>query len=301
MRPLVVVLLLATLGSRAFARTAPPPCLAGCFAIHGRGPLVGGQRLARIVLDDEGAGLQDRNGDSVPACPSHALFSGPSERRVEVVWDRGCTDESPVTQLRARLSRGCTTLRGRLRAENRRWQRFATRRTACADGEPMPPTGKACDGLGAQVDPAFGRCGHLLTTINSEDEPVPLALLVQNDGRILVTIKRSETDELAFGLLRFTATGELDQSFGMGGQAFGSVPGTGELTALTTVQPDGRPVAVGGPTLADFALVFRFGLDGLPDPTFGIAGIAVIDVAGPPVGVGVLAGGEIAIMDAGFG
>src|SRR5262249_35505068 len=157
--------------------------------------------------------------------------------------------------LRARLSGDCTTLRGRLKVEGRSAQRFATRRTTCADGDRLPPTGKRCDGQDARVDLGFGQCGYVLATINNEDEPEPRGLVVQRDGGILVLVTRTETDELTSGVVRFTSTGQLDQSFGMGGQAFLSVPGTGELATVFTVAADDRLIMVGGPIGASFALV----------------------------------------------
>src|SRR5262249_46398672 len=77
-------------------------------------------------------------------------------------------------------------------------------------------------------------------------------------------------------LSRYTASGSLDGSFGVGGRTISLVSGPVDAFAFDLlVQPDGKAVAVGYAG-ADLALA-RYNPDGSRDPTFGNAGRVTTD------------------------
>jgi uncharacterized delta-60 repeat protein len=98
-------------------------------------------------------------------------------------------------------------------------------------------------------DPSFGAAGVVTTDLGGLEAIIALAL--QPDGKIVVTGNVAIPFDLAaadliairgvlYGLARYTASGELDASFGTGGGR-----GLDFLPSLVAQQPDGRILAVG--------------------------------------------------------
>ena len=117
------------------------------------------------------------------------------------------------------------------------------------------------------LDATFGNGG---TAIISGDA-VANAVTIQNDGKIIVACESQGGTYIS--LLRFTANGTLDSSFGFNGIATKSGLGGRALA----IQSDGK-IAVAGftknssPYGYDFALV-RYNTNGSLDSTFGTGGI----------------------------
>lgn len=136
-------------------------------------------------------------------------------------------------------------------------------------------------------DATFGTNGVSLTSITPQDDFLQ-GMAIQPDGRIVVSGTVSET--VGFDLfnapciLRFTADGQPDPSFGTGGIVkFPAVAADNELTSCL-VQPDGKILASGhyqavftGATDFDILLV-RVDGNGAPDPLFGTGGMVVTPV-----------------------
>ena len=130
------------------------------------------------------------------------------------------------------------------------------------------------------LDAGFGSGGRLTTDIGNTDNRAG-NLVVQPNGAIVVSggvakrITGGVTPEGHTDVVRYTANGSLDASFGVGGKL--ALPATlvGEGLAL---QGDGKFVLVGSVNVGsgvtastDFALL-RLNADGSPDTTFGTAG-----------------------------
>lgn len=135
-------------------------------------------------------------------------------------------------------------------------------------------------------DPTFGNSGIALVEIinNAEPRGRPVSIALLNDGKILMfTGNKSNTE---FALIRFTAAGALDASFGNAGilSVASSVPSIFSLQAKAlSIQPDGKILAQAASSKAPNASqmhIFRFLPDGTPDNTFSTDG-EVIAAGGP--------------------
>ena len=78
------------------------------------------------------------------------------------------------------------------------------------------------------------------------------------------------------------AAGDLDPSFGSGGFAFASSPGTYSGARAVAMDPKGRIVAAGfahpDGTIAQSVMVARFTVNGKPDNGFGTSGVVLTDL-----------------------
>jgi uncharacterized delta-60 repeat protein len=125
------------------------------------------------------------------------------------------------------------------------------------------------------VDGGFGGSGIVLTDLGEGSDDEALALAVQPDGK-LVAAGVSDGD---FALVRYTADGDLDTSFGDDGIVttnFGS--GSTDRGQAVVLQPDGK-IVVAGSSNGDFALA-RYNADGTLDATFGSGGLVTTDFGG---------------------
>ncbi len=120
----------------------------------------------------------------------------------------------------------------------------------------------------------MGWFGNGLTT--------PRDMAVQQDGMILIVCD--------FGVVRLTSDGRLDPSFGTNGVvdtfvgAGGLLPNTSSHFYAMAIQEDGKIVLGGtlstGSTLATDFYVARLNTDGSRDTTFGLNGVAIVDLGG---------------------
>jgi uncharacterized delta-60 repeat protein len=163
-----------------------------------------------------------------------------------------------------------------------------------------------------KLDRSFGQDGTVLTKLGSVNEANAVA--IQADGKIVA----AGTADSDFGLVRYTASGKLDRSFGSAGKVttnFGrSGPGDNpsEDRGLdVAVQHDGKLVVAGssdalgiegekGCCIQDFALA-RYTPDGDLDPSFGDDGIVLTHFAGISHAQGVVIQADGKIVAAGGG
>src|SRR5438034_273599 len=110
----------------------------------------------------------------------------------------------------------------------------------------------ACANPG-DLDPSFGTGGKVTTPSGSNG--YINALVLQPDGK-LVAAGSTSTGSWAFALVRYTADGSLDGSFGTGGTVTTQI-GSSNLAYALVLQPDGKLVAAGSTNNGsrDFALV----------------------------------------------
>lgn len=127
-------------------------------------------------------------------------------------------------------------------------------------------------------DASFGDQGRVLTDFGGDSDRA-FALALMPDGRIVAggqtNVQRGSTG-VDFALARYSATGQLDTSFGQGGLVVApTLPGSTsdriQGLALQTVDGSARLLAVGGD--GDFT-VARFNDNGSLDAGFGQGGIA---------------------------
>jgi uncharacterized delta-60 repeat protein len=132
------------------------------------------------------------------------------------------------------------------------------------------------------LDPGFGDGGRVkLDVAGGEDDAT--AVLAQPDGTILVAGVAAVGPQRRFGIVRLLGNGQPDPAFGTAGRVLVDVgtPGSGPLRLAR--RPDGR-ILVAGTALGtggtfDFAVV-ALTAAGAVDTSFGVAGKAVVDMAG---------------------
>jgi uncharacterized delta-60 repeat protein len=136
-----------------------------------------------------------------------------------------------------------------------------------------------------ELDPTFGGTGRVWTPIAGNDRATGVAL--QPDGKIVVAGRAKTLDPTSnydFALARYTAEGELDDSFGDGGKVVFSVLDD-NLGRKVVIQPDGKIVIAGyaceerkgAPEYCYFG-VARVDSGGVLDPSFGGTGKVHTDV-----------------------
>ncbi|MFC9298645.1 calcium-binding protein [Streptomyces sp. NPDC057010] len=117
-------------------------------------------------------------------------------------------------------------------------------------------------------DPGFGDGGAVTTDFSPSDDAQGVAL--QSDGKIIVAgntwVEENGVTRGQFTVLRYTANGTLDPTFGTDGRVFPDF-GPGSGAGAVRVLSDDRILAAGG-AQGDFALV-RLTPGGSLDTTFG--------------------------------
>lgn len=129
------------------------------------------------------------------------------------------------------------------------------------------------------LDTSFGSGGKVVTDFAGDTDNVK-AVAVDASGRIVVAGYATTAGPIAvmFAVARYTASGQVDPSFGSGGKA---LAGTRFYNLLhgVAIQADGKIVAAGHVSdaswVGDFATV-RFEASGALDATFGPDGAGVV-------------------------
>jgi uncharacterized delta-60 repeat protein len=132
------------------------------------------------------------------------------------------------------------------------------------------------------LDPTFGSDGTVTVDIDSGTQPirdVAYAVAVQDDGHIVVAGESGESlISRRFALIRLTAAGLLDSTFGSGGKVVLFEPGVLQSAHDVVIQPDGKILVVGGvvrslPPPLQTITVARLSVDGSLDSAgFGADG-----------------------------
>jgi uncharacterized delta-60 repeat protein len=142
--------------------------------------------------------------------------------------------------------------------------------------------------LDGTPDPSFGSNGKVLTYFSNrlgfETHAFAQPLVLQPDGKLVVA---GVINEFGTGndvvLVRYTANGSLDGSFGNDGKVTTDFDAGSDYVNALVIQPDGKFVAAGGATTGsqpdDFSLI-RYNVDGSLDLTFGNGGRITTDFFG---------------------
>jgi uncharacterized delta-60 repeat protein len=145
------------------------------------------------------------------------------------------------------------------------------------------------------LDATFGNGGKV-TTDASGHADIAESLAVLPDGRLLVgghTYDQS-ADSGDFELVRYNASGSLDQTFGSGGKVVTDFFGHSDFLNAIALQSDGKILAAGSTNpgssddFQEFALI-RYNSDGSIDHSFGTAGKVVTDFFGHSSGANAIA------------
>jgi uncharacterized delta-60 repeat protein len=121
------------------------------------------------------------------------------------------------------------------------------------------------------VDSSFGTNGKVTTSLGSGDG-VATALVRQPDGKLLVAGYTGSASNSKFALVRYTAGGSLDPTFGSGGNVTTAVDSGPDDARVVTLQPDGKIVVAGDSS--GFLVLARYAASGALDTSFGTAGFA---------------------------
>ena len=119
------------------------------------------------------------------------------------------------------------------------------------------------------LDSSFGINGIVKTDIPNQGNDIPLAIVVQNDGKILQagTCKNSKI----MALSRFNTNGSLDSTFANNGIDTLNISLGKDIIQGVIVQPDNRIIIVG--QTSSNACILRLNQFGFIDTTFNNAGI----------------------------
>ncbi|MEN9314545.1 MAG: hypothetical protein RIS35_938 [Pseudomonadota bacterium] len=156
-------------------------------------------------------------------------------------------------------------------------------------GSSFDPAAAAYDyvavGLTLQGAPiaGFGTGGAAQTGPASDTSDQLRILLRQTDGKLLMIgdSNNPATGTQDFSVVRLTAAGGLDTSFGKAGAALLATLDSWEYAGGAVLQPDGKLLIAGSRSIgSSYDLqVVRLKTDGQPDTAFGQSGISTIDVA----------------------
>jgi uncharacterized delta-60 repeat protein len=145
-------------------------------------------------------------------------------------------------------------------------------------------------------DPTFGNGGKV-TTDFSGDFDAASAVIVQNDGKVIVVGRATSVGgtKADFGIVRYDKFGNPDPNFGNGGKVITDFSGNDDSASAVALQSDGKLVVAGSATLnsRDFA-VARYDNLGNPDMSFGSGGKVTTDFLG-----GIDRGSDVAIQNDG--
>src|SRR5437867_1216902 len=130
----------------------------------------------------------------------------------------------------------------------------------------LPAAGRANPG---DLDPTFGIGGKVTTGIGTDD--YGYAVAIQADGKLVVAGETNNGTTFDLPLVRDSANGTLDATFGTGGRAMTAVGTSDEAAYALAIQADGKLVAAGATDVGnnnyDFALV-RYNANATLDTTF---------------------------------
>jgi uncharacterized delta-60 repeat protein len=149
------------------------------------------------------------------------------------------------------------------------------------------------------LDPTFGTGGRATFDPSGVSASNTAAVLALPDGR-LVLAGRVGPDAV---LLRLTADGALDPTFGTDGVATMDLGGAEDVFADVALLPGGALVAVGGRLDEDHVstggALARFTAAGVPDPDFGTGGVVLEDDAQQLVGLALQPDGRLVVVGTG--
>lgn len=129
---------------------------------------------------------------------------------------------------------------------------------------------------GGELDTSFGG-GNGYVKYNGTNDDRGKSVAIQSDGKIVVAGWEGSN----VMVLRYTASGTLDTTFGTGGKVIINLAGSAENAYAVEIQSDGKIVVAGwvNNTTTD-TFVLRLNSDGTTDTSFGTSGVVTLDLGG---------------------
>jgi len=132
------------------------------------------------------------------------------------------------------------------------------------------------------LDSSFGTGGKVSTDIGTNSSDGGSAIVLQSDGKILVSGGSNASGSTDFALVRYNSDGSLDSSFGTGGKVTTDIGTTSaDQTSAIALQSDGKILVSGafdaGGGSYNFAVV-RYNSNGTLDASFGTGGKVTTDI-----------------------
>ncbi|MBL9113650.1 MAG: cadherin-like beta sandwich domain-containing protein [Verrucomicrobiaceae bacterium] len=137
------------------------------------------------------------------------------------------------------------------------------------------------------LDTTFGTGGKVTTAIGSSSD-IAFALALQDDGGIVLAGYSYNGSNNDVALARYTATGALDTTFGVGGKVTTQIGSGEDIARGVAVQSDGKIVVAGytyNGSNEDVA-VLRYNNNGTLDTSFGTAGKVTTPIGGSTADLG---------------
>lgn len=133
------------------------------------------------------------------------------------------------------------------------------------------------------LDESFGDEGYVDFNVSDGVQGDIISdIALDNEGRIVVcgqaNILYFPDQHFDFALARFSADGEIDDSFGDGGVVITDAGSTTEGASALVIQPDGKIVIAGSSYVDDYDqdyFIIRYNSNGTKDEDFGTAGIFI--------------------------
>jgi uncharacterized delta-60 repeat protein len=127
------------------------------------------------------------------------------------------------------------------------------------------------------LDSSFGPPGRVTTSFRNKADTAT-GVAIQSDGKIVAVGSSHNGDYKDFAVSRYNPNGELDTTFGSGGEVITSVNTQDDEATKVAIQPDGKIVVVGYSGKNQIALV-RYNSNGSLDTSFDSDGKVAITVA----------------------
>jgi uncharacterized delta-60 repeat protein len=140
------------------------------------------------------------------------------------------------------------------------------------------------------LDNTFEYDGTVLTSLTANGNDAAYAVTVQTDGKIIAAGSSFNGSNFDMGLVRYTSTGFLDNSFDGDGRVITNLPHNGSEEINAIGQQSNGKILVAGYTDYGFStqrdfVAARYNADGSLDGSFGTsAGYTIIDFGGDDVG-----------------
>jgi uncharacterized delta-60 repeat protein len=152
------------------------------------------------------------------------------------------------------------------------------------------------------LDTSFNSSGKITTAVGARDCHGQ-GVALQGDGKIVVAgYSFNEGGRCSFTVLRYTADGSLDTSFGDAGKVTTSIGGKNDSAESVVIQGDGKIVVAGwfnASSNNDFA-VARYSVNGTLDTSFNETGKTTADFGADDYGQSVAVHGDGRIVVTGY-
>lgn len=133
------------------------------------------------------------------------------------------------------------------------------------------------------LDSSFGTGGKAITDVSSGSNEAVSKVVLQSDGKILVSGASNAGGSRDFMVIRYTSAGALDSSFGASGIALIDIDSNYDDTVIDLkVQNDGKLILAGNHSAAasDEIVLVRLASNGTLDTSFGTSGKVIFGFAG---------------------